>query len=131
MFVAQGNLMPTPRRERASTRPPVGREHPGAPRASLARRRDGPQVSRDRGWHKVALSPRQRSRDRALTCENGTSWAETGSPQGVESRGPAAAIRSGDSLTAGHQPGRGLTNEGYVNGIRKTFAAVDPGNEVW
>ena len=131
MFVAQANLMPSPRRERASTRPPVGREHPGAPRASWARRRDGPRVSRDRGWHKVALSPRQRSRDRALTCENGTSWAETGSPQGVESCGPAAAIRSGDSLAAGYQSGRGLTNEGYVNGIRETFAGGRAWYEAW
>lgn len=87
MFVAQANLMPSPRRERASTRPPVRREHPGAPRASWARRRDGPQVSRDRGWHKVALSPRQRSRDRALTCENGTSLGRDGiAPGRGESR---------------------------------------------
>lgn len=28
----------------------------------------------------------------------------------------------GDSLAAGHQPGTGHTNEGYVNDIRKTFA---------
>ena len=28
----------------------------------------------------------------------------------------------GDSLAAGYQPGRGLTNEGYVNDIRRTFA---------
>jgi len=52
-------------------------------------------------------------------------------PAGLRFSGPEAATTShgspfylalGDSLAAGYQPGQGLTHEGYVHDIRRTFA---------